>query len=384
MSQVSPAGHRVRRGLIIAAVVIVGLNVIGFVLDEISGARQGPPSSSYTTSPQGLAAYADLLAGAGHPILRLRAPLSDERPPAEATVVMLDPENVSFHEAEALGEFVEAGGRLIAGGSEFPGWLEEIVLTRPTWSPGGEKSVHVAAAVPEVEGIETVRTKAGGYWSYPGSTLPILGTPGSTTVSAESVGRGRVVLLADSSILHNDLLDEADNAAFGLQAAGKSTKPVVFVESVHGYLSTPDAGLAAIPDRWLWTLGGLLLATVVYMWARGRRLGPPEEARRPLPPPRRDYVEALGGILARTRDTLTVGETLQRGLHRRLARRTGGATSDTDIERAAAAADLRGEDVRLLRERASTEEDLRILANAVATLERKHGKGPTNDDRENH
>ncbi|MDQ4096235.1 MAG: DUF4350 domain-containing protein [Actinomycetota bacterium] len=375
MSEALPVARRVRRALIAAVAVIVGLNVMGFVLDEISGARQGPPSSSYTTSPEGLAAYADLLSDAGHPITRLRVPLSEQRPPSGATVVMLDPEFVSPQEAEALDEFVNAGGRLIAGGGEFPGWLDEIVLTRPFLSPGGEATVHVAASVPEVAGVDTVRTSGDAYWSDPGSTLPVLGTPASTAVSVESVGRGRVVLLADSAILHNELLGEADNAAFGLQAAGPASRPVLFVESIHGYVSTPDAGLAAIPDRWLWTLLGLLGATLVYMWARGRRLGPPEEPQRVLPPPRRDYVDAVGGILARTRDLTTVGETLQRGLLRRLTRRAGGATSEAEIERAAAAAELRDADVRLLRERAASEGDLQTLARAIATLERKQRRG---------
>jgi hypothetical protein len=36
------------------------------------------------------------------------------------------------------------------------------------------------------------------------------------------------------------------------------------------------------------------------MWARGRRLGPPEDASRPLPPPRAAYVDAVGSTLMRT------------------------------------------------------------------------------------
>jgi hypothetical protein len=111
------------------------------------------------------------------------------------------------------------------------------------------------------------------------------------------------------------------------------------------------------------------------MWARGRRLGPPDEPQRALPPPRHEYVNALGGILARTRDLSTVGETLQRGLRNRLARRAGGATSDEEIQRAAAFAEMSNEDTRVLRERPESEEDLMLLARAVATLERKTKRG---------
>ena len=47
-------------------------------------------------------------------------------------------------------------------------------------------------------------------------------------------------------------------------------------------------------------MAGLGLAAAVWLWARSRRLGPPEDETRPLPPPRRAYVDALAGTLART------------------------------------------------------------------------------------
>ena len=111
-------------------------------------------------------------------------------------------------------------------------------------------------------------------------------------------GRGRIVLLADSSPLQNRLLGEADNAAFALALSGRG--PLTFVESVHGY--GPQRGLAALPARFGWALIGLLLAALVFMVARGRRLGPPERERRELPPPRRAYVDALAATMARGKE----------------------------------------------------------------------------------
>jgi hypothetical protein len=60
-------------------------------------------------------------------------------------------------------------------------------------------------------------------------------------------------------------------------------------------------GIAAIPTRWQIALLGIALAGLVFMWARGRRLGPPEDTSRPLPPPRAAYVDAIGSTLVRTR-----------------------------------------------------------------------------------
>jgi hypothetical protein len=46
---------------------------------------------------------------------------------------------------------------------------------------------------------------------------------------------------------------------------------------------------------------GLALAALVALWGLGRRLGPPEDAERPLPPPRAEFVDALAAALERTK-----------------------------------------------------------------------------------
>ena len=135
-----------------------------------------------------------------------------------------------------------------------------------------------------------MKTSGDGRWKERGALGSLL--------LVRPAGRGRIVLLADSSPLQNRLLGEADNAAFALALSGKG--PLTFVESVHGY--GPQRGLAALPARFGWALIGLLLAALVLMVARGRRLGPPERERRELPPPRRAYVDALAATMARGKE----------------------------------------------------------------------------------
>ena len=143
------------------------------------------------------------------------------------------------------------------------------------------------------------------------------------------------MLLADSSPLQNRLLGEADNAALALALSGRG--PLTFVESVHGY--GPARGLAALPARFGWALIGLALAALVFMVARGRRLGPPEPERRDLPPPRRAYVDALAATMARGRDREEAVAPVRAEARRRLARRAGlGPQADPDAWRAAARA----------------------------------------------
>ena len=144
------------------------------------------------------------------------------------------------------------------------------------------------------------------------------GTRGRSCSSHEA-GRGRIALLADSSPLQNRLLGEADNAALALALSGRG--PLTFVESVHGY--GPARGLAALPARFGWALIGLALAALVFMVARGRRLGPPEPERRDLPPPRRAYVDALAATMARGKEREEAVAPVRAEARRRLARRAG-------------------------------------------------------------
>ena len=362
------------RALLVAVAAIVVVNLIAYALDNAAGARRGPQSSSYTTSGEGLAGYADLLARAGHPVERVRTPLAEEAPDPRTTLVLLDPGPVVSEEADAVADFVAAGGRLITGGPSAPGWVEDVTVDSPQWGPTGPQRAQVAAPVAEVAGVGDVRTSGAGEWAEPASGLPVLAGDGAVVATVESSGRGRIVLLADTAVLHNGLLAADDNAAFGLQAAGPAARPVLFAESVHGYDAA--GGLAAVPDRWRWALAGLLLATLVGMVARGRRLGPPEEAARPLPPPRRAYADALGGILARTKDPETVAAKLRSAIRLRVARRTGLAADagNVAVAKAAAGVGLSQRQLGALERTGATEEDLVVLGRALAHLEGSSGK----------
>src|SRR5262249_44473528 len=117
----------------------------------------------------------------------------------------------------------------------------------------------------------------------------------------DRVGRGEIYFLADSSLLTNGYLGEADNASFGLALAGEPGRPVSFAEGVHGY--GRERGWRAIPHQWKIALLFLTIAAIVYVWSRARRFGAPDRKARTLPPPRSDYVTALATTLERTHDS---------------------------------------------------------------------------------
>jgi hypothetical protein len=325
-----------RAWIVVGAVLgaILALNVLLAALDRLTPSPSGPPSSSYATAPHGLAAYADLLLRAGHRVTRLRKVSGGAELDPRMTIVVLDPESPVETDAAALHGFVEHGGRLLTGGVTPHGWLDQLVGAEPEWSGTPVLRSLPLAPLAEVAGVRVVRAAGPGSWGDAGEALPALGDRRRTLLAVASVGSGRIAFLADASPLQNRLLDEADNAALGLALAGPRSRPVAFVESVHGY--GPASGIAAIPDRWLAALAGLLLAAVVLMVARGRRLGPPELEDRELPPPRRDYVESLAAVLARTKRPAEAAEPVRAEVRARIARRAGlgGEPNDRELREA--------------------------------------------------
>jgi hypothetical protein len=252
----------VTRGTVLAVVALAAVVAVAALLGRAPQQPSGPPSSSYATTPDGLAAYASLLDRAGHAVRRIRAPLDERAPAGGETVVVVDGTPLPGPERTALADYVRGGGHAVLAGTAAAALGHDARLPR----------------------------RAGGR-------APVV----------QRLGRGTAVLVADPEPLRNRTLSVDDHAADALALAGPPGRRVAFVESVHGYHE--ERGLAALPDRVQTALLVLGLAALAFLVLRGRRLGPAEAPDRALPPPRRAHVEALAAALARTRDRDTLTST---------------------------------------------------------------------------
>jgi hypothetical protein len=292
-----PRDGRVRLALGIVG-CLVGFAVVLAIVGRLTPEPKGPRSSSYATSPQGLAAYASVLQRNGHPVRRLRTRVADEAPPADQTLVVLDPDVLEPEEARAIGDWVRSGGNLVAGGTGATAWLEGVLGGSPTWENGGGRVRRTLVPVGATTGVKAVVSDGGG-WHDLGSVLPVIGPADGPLLVTARVGEGSVALLADTTPLTNARLDQADGAALGLALAGGRGRSVAFLDPVHGY--GVSRGFGGLPARVKWTLLGLALTALLAVWAAGRRFGEPEDPDTEPPPPRVAYVDALAAALVRAK-----------------------------------------------------------------------------------
>jgi hypothetical protein len=317
MSRVRRLMPRTTAARVIAGVVafLVALNLVALVISFLRPQPSGAEGSAYATQPRGAAAYAELLRRAGHPVEYLREPLAEARLDRAATLVVLDAPRLDGDERAALGRFVRGGGRLVVGGA-LAG--RGIVPRAPLWVPAGPRSARPNVAAPETRGLRSVASAGTGGFSKLGGALPALGDSPALLAVARA-GRGRALLLADASPLQNRLLARADNAALALALAGPARRPVTFAESVHGYGRA--TGLAAIPLRWRYALAFAVLAGLLWLLSRARRLGTPELTGETPTPARREHVEALALGLRRARDAEVALEPVRAAARAQVIRR---------------------------------------------------------------
>jgi hypothetical protein len=308
---VVPRRRRRPRVPLLPASLLALFLLLAVIGRTVGGEPGGPASSSYATGARGIAAWAELLVRAGHPVSRLRVPIGRARLNPADTLVLLAPDAVLHSEGARLLGFVRSGGRLVFGAGDPRPALLALFRSGPEWTPTAPVRTFVPSSPAQARRLQlsAVQSDGGGGWrSYGGLQAP-LRAGGLALLLERSIGKGRLQLLADDSPLQNGLLASAGNAQLGLDLAGVPRRPVVFVESVHGF--GESRGLAALPRGWLVAFAGLILAGLLWAAARGRRLGAAEPEPEALAPPRGEYLDALALLLRRAGSEREIAEELE-------------------------------------------------------------------------
>jgi hypothetical protein len=194
-----------------------------------------------------------------------------------------------------------------------PGWLADAALVPPLAAdlvlnmvvPGG--TVTRTAAVPRwtVNALGEAPSLDPPVQLITSARLtPIVGAnEGMLVGELRSKGK-RVWVLSDPDVIANHGLGRDGNAAFAVAllqrlAMGQSAgSPIVFDETVHGYLSTPASPLALLFRFPVVIATGLgALALLLLLWSSFARFGAPVPAPAALGAGKRGLVENAAGLL---------------------------------------------------------------------------------------
>ncbi len=289
-----------RRGPLILAGLVL-LSLIASIASQEPGSDSPIPSIE-NKGPRGLGVLAAWLRESGTSVIGHDAPLT-QLPPEARVVVIAAPsaQELKADEVTALEHFVSGGGTLVylmgrtspqpvlnewlrvAGGPVAP------LVTEPGLEDVGGTTVSVTFAKGLLEGAKTLRLSAD-------SMVNAL-DDGAVPVTSDRAlwwmrrGEGEVWLGAGPDLAENARLELADNALFWGHLAKRGT--IVFDEFHHH-----QSG-AALPVNLVATVLQLIFLALLFLWARGARLGPPRDD-----PPRwqRSSLEYVTAMAALTRN----------------------------------------------------------------------------------
>lgn len=128
------------------------------------------------------------------------------------------------------------------------------------------------------------------------------------------IGKGEVIVVSDPALIENRNIGKADNAALACWLFAPGKGGVVFDEFYHGLTVRGNPGWLLSRFPYGLVALALLLATGVWAWRAGARLGPPLAEREPTRRNILEYVDAMASMFGRAHsDAFALGE-VRRGV----------------------------------------------------------------------
>jgi len=288
--------------------------------ERVRAGKGLPPYSVFSQQRDGLGELAHLLGGLGWNAVPLTRPVEQTTTRGLLIVAGMPADAYAEPEAQGLLRWVEQGNTLLLCGTDVTAIHRALHLSLHG-DPIEEQAVQVDLEPfgPYTEGIRNVtveqRTSLLGRAGL--ALWTVDGRPGARVLVR---GRGRVLVLADPSVLTRRGLLRSDNALFLVNVVRLHARQgeVFFDEYHHGFQSAGGFWGYLAHHGQQSVLLPILLVVGAGLWMGAARLGPAV----PTPPPASadavDYASALARLYQQTRARRLLGRTLARGFLERL------------------------------------------------------------------
>lgn len=333
-----------RRRVVLVVVAVVAVLGAVLVLSEPREDRyQRPALDPRGTGPAGTAALVALVRAEGATV-RLGG-----QPDGRDDVVLQLRDTFSGDAADGLAGWVRDGGTLVV--------TDPDAALAPARAPFGTEVAEQpgACALDALADVDRLRPGLPTAFAAEPGTTACFSSPAADGAGVVVRGRGRglVAGVANSVVLTNDALDDADNAVLARALLVPRRGVQVRVLDPNRFTSDEeDVGdgtvLGALPLRGSQAVTQLVIAFIAWGLVRGRRLGAPVVEELPVPLPASDLVLASGHLLDRNGDTADAAARLRRAARRDLGVAVGLGPDPPPHELAAALEARAGVDRRLV------------------------------------
>lgn len=308
---------------------VMGLVVVLVVLSVLFARAPGGslPLDPTSTRPDGTKALTLVLQRLGADVRILAEPAD-----ADVDVVLVLVDNLNDATASTLRDHARRGGRLVvADGSGLLG--QDLVPVGSAAVGVFDATLQRRCALPAVQDAASVRVGQSPLFDVPEGAIGCYRRGDGAWLVVREEGQGTLVVAGGPAFLTNALLGDRDNAI--LAAALLAPRPGTRVGIVAPDFRATDAEemglLDLIPLAWRLAALQLVIAFVVFVLWRGRRLGKPVAETPQVRLPGSDLVIAVGHLYQRTGAAAHAAELLRHDIARSIAQRLGVGHDDVEL-----------------------------------------------------
>jgi hypothetical protein len=328
-----------RKLLIGAGVLLVVLVISSALLSPRRSEGTSAYPSSYSTNWDGAKGAYLLLQDLGYRVSRWEeSPTELKGEPSTQVLILAEPLQMpSPEEKQAVREFVEKGGRILAVGARAALLLPESSWFQEGFPLSEKTTFRPLLPSPLIRNAPEISMVPPDHWQpKSGSQLVIYGNADTAAVITYAVGKGQVIWWGASTPMTNAGFRESGNLALFLNSVGPAAAVrVLWDEYFHGAHGSLWPYLAQTPLPWGIAQFGLVFLAVLATHSRRQAPVHIPLVRSRLSP--LEFVETLGDLYSSAHAGPAAVRIAYQRLHYQLTRRLGlpGNISDTDLASAA-------------------------------------------------